>query len=203
MRAFIALRFDETFVRGLARLRDAAFPGAPLRRDAEADLHATLAFLGEIDPARAAAAADICREAAASFPPFRVDCGSWLLLPPRRPRVLAARVGRGAGEAAALAEAIEDGLEAAGRRGLPFRPREGRPFLAHVTVARAARPPLRLGDAGAAFPPAAGRALSLALMVSLDGAGGRDGGRGTRGVRYREEAAYPLAGPERGGIPQA
>ena len=59
--------------------------------------------------------------------------------------MLAAEIADGAREIASLADAVELGLERIGAEtGVPFRPRERRPFLPHVTLARARRPGIRV-----------------------------------------------------------
>jgi len=94
-------------------------------------IHVTLKFLGDIRPALLPGLSALLRTAAAQVRPARVEFGGWVLLPgPAAPRVLAVGVSDPAGTLPTLAEALE-----AGAASLRI-PGEGRPFLAHVTVAR-------------------------------------------------------------------
>lgn len=97
------------------------------------DLHVTLCFLGsrpedEID--RIAAACGV----AAGEPVVDSGFGSALWLPARRPRVLAVSLSDPDGVLARLQAALSAALVSGGW----YAP-ESRPFLAHVTVARAGR----------------------------------------------------------------
>jgi len=123
------------------------------------NLHVTMKFLGEIPAAKVPALGAAMREAWAGVTPgASLTFGGWALLPgPRDPRVLAVRLSEPAGTLSLLAERLEGLLE---RLGFP---REGRPFLGHVTVARS-RARVRGGD--------------LARRLGLDGVadGDADGG---------------------------
>jgi 2'-5' RNA ligase len=98
----------------------------------EANLHVTLVFLGERDPGDVAAIADVLAGCTGAAP--ELEWAGTVALPPRRPRVLAVRLREGGDELARLQACVAGGLAA---RGL-YAP-EHRPFLAHVTVARARR----------------------------------------------------------------
>lgn len=91
------------------------------------DLHATLAFLGSLPSAEPVV------EALAGVPvelgPVRT--GEALLLPPRRPRVLAVGLADLEGACGRLQARVSAALSAAGL----YAP-EDRPWLAHVTLAR-------------------------------------------------------------------
>jgi 2'-5' RNA ligase len=93
-------------------------------------LHATLAFLGwreEADAGRVdAAIRDVVR------PVGPLWLGDAILLPPRRPRVMAVELEDPSGSSVALQAGISAALRAAGL----YEP-ERRPWLPHVTIARA------------------------------------------------------------------
>jgi RNA 2',3'-cyclic 3'-phosphodiesterase len=163
MRVFIALPLGDDFKRAVL----AAFPPLGpdrdgrvrrLRRVRPEGMHVTLAFLGELDTPAVEAAVQAARSAAAHAAaaasaekrvtgPFELVSSSLILFPPRgRAMVVAAGIGQGSAESAALADALETALETTGRSlGMPFRPREARPFTPHVTLARADRPGVVLG----------------------------------------------------------
>lgn len=98
-------------------------------------LHVTLCFLGELELAEVPALSAAIEEVAA-------DCGERIMLAPaealalprRRPRVFALGLHDVGGRGAALQAALAARLQA-GRWYAP----EGRPWLAHVTVARRGR----------------------------------------------------------------
>lgn len=95
-------------------------------------LHVTLCFLGWRDEARAEAIGAAATACAAPVGPLTVQAGLWL--PPRRPRVLAVRLDDPKGRLAALQQCVSDAMVGAA----DYEP-EARPFLPHVTVARARR----------------------------------------------------------------
>lgn len=92
-----------------------------------ANLHITLKFLGEVDPAQIEPIVEALRAVRAA--PFDLTVGHPVCNPPRRPRVIWCDV-TDAGESAALARQVDDLL-------LPLGfSRENRPFRPHVTLAR-------------------------------------------------------------------
>lgn len=179
----------------------------PVRPDA---MHLTLAFLGELDEAgladaeRAASEAVSAALAAGAAPgpargplrgPFRLSAAGILTFPTRgRASVIAAAIGDGEAEASALAAAVEDALERVGREsGRPFRPRERRPFVPHVTLARADRPGVALSaaeraalDASIATDVAACVVDRLVVFRSVPG---------RAGSRYEALVEFVLARP--------
>ena len=92
-----------------------------------ANLHLTVKFLGEIDPARVGPVVEALRAVRAD--PFSLTVGPAVCNLPRRPRVIWCDVTDG-GESAALARQVDDLLAPLGF------PRETRPFRPHVTLAR-------------------------------------------------------------------
>lgn len=120
-------------VRGaLARWARATVGGDDaLRLVAEESMHLTLAFLGhrpveEVEPVGVAV-----RDAAATASgPVALGVAEALWLAPRRPHVLTVAIDDQAGAAAALHDALWEGLGALGHE------RERRTFRPHVTVAR-------------------------------------------------------------------
>jgi 2'-5' RNA ligase len=149
---------------------------------AEANLHVTLKFIGEVDEARVPELVEAIRGAASHAAPFDVGVRRLGGFPNAgRPRVIWAGLD-GAGALAALAAQVDGALAALGI------PRESRPFDAHVTLGRVRE-------------PRANRALADAL------AGGGDFGRlavtsvslmrsdlQPGGARYTELATVLLAG---------
>ncbi len=216
MRIFIALPLPDGFTSALAGaaaplVRAApgpAEPGSagrarrpprlrPVRPDA---MHLTLAFLGELDEAGLADAERAASEAVSAAPaagaapgpargplrgPFRLSAAG---------SVIAAAIGDGAAAASALAAAVENALERVGREsGRPFRPRERRPFVPHVTLARADRPGIALSAAERAALDAsiatAGAACVVDRLVVFRSVPGR------AGSRYEALVEFVLARP--------
>ena len=134
VRLFVALELPREVRDALVRWRDLIRDsGKSLRPIGAENLHATLCFLGwhssdEIEAIRAA-----CGIVAAQPAP-ELGLGDGIWLPPRRPRVLAVSLKDGSGSLSALQAALSGALAAGGW----YEP-EKRPYLGHVTVARAAR----------------------------------------------------------------
>lgn len=134
VRLFAALELPDEVRDALVRWRE-RLPdlGHALRPIPPESLHATLCFLGwrssdAIEPIAASCAILAARRA----PELRLGEGTWL--PPRRPRVLAVSLEDASGSLAALQSSLSEALAAGGW----YEP-ERRPYLGHVTVARAAR----------------------------------------------------------------
>lgn len=92
-----------------------------------ANLHITVKFLGEVDPAMIERIVEALR--AVSAAPFEMTIGCAVCNPPRRPRVVWCDV-TDSGESAVLARQVDALLALLGF------PRESRPFRPHVTLAR-------------------------------------------------------------------
>jgi 2'-5' RNA ligase len=164
-RTFVAIELgDEArthLAREIGRL-GRALPG--VRWADPANLHLTLAFLGDLDGEQLAAVGAAADEAALAVKPFTVEVaglGSFGLS--HAPRVLWVGLSGNLQRLDQLYEALAAALEA---RGFP---REARPFAPHLTVARL-KAPLPDGDA-----------QRLASLL-------RDGGTGSR----RTGASIPV-----------
>jgi 2'-5' RNA ligase len=166
-------------------------------------LHVTLRFLGETPPSLVPDLAEALSVAAAAVEDGKDPCapatGEWLPLPQgRSPSVLAVRLSDPTGTLASVAASLE---VAARRFGYPA---ERRPFLPHVTLARAVGAGAHGRERGAAaagvtpsasFPVAEAFPLSeVVLFSSVPGPGG---------PRYVRLAAAPLTrrAPTRGSAP--
>ena len=141
LRLFVALDLPEPVRDALAGLAAAADQDVwrPVHRDA---LHVTLAFLGARPPGDVAAI-DALLAPEAGGPAAPLALAEAEVLPPRRGRVLTARIDDPSGGLAALQARLSAGLAAAGL----YTP-EKRPFHPHATVARLrprARPPRSAG----------------------------------------------------------
>lgn len=154
MRTFIALDLPPGFAddaAALARRLSASMEGRFLPRDT---YHLTLAFLGEVDEAQAARAADALDAACANTAPVVLasdglgkfgrasDATLWLGVVPTR-------------ELEDLSEHLRDELAS---RGVPF---DAKPFKPHITLARRARIPK------ASLPPLAFPRDDRAATVTL------------------------------------
>jgi 2'-5' RNA ligase len=149
---------------------------------AETNLHVTLKFLGQIDPARVDAIADALASAAARTAAFDLDVRGLGAFPTaNRPRVLWAGL-EPAAPLAALAREVDATLGALGL------PRESRPFAAHVTLGR-----VREGRRNPALAPALARPADCGRLpvtrISL-----MRSELNPRGARYTELTSVLLAG---------
>lgn len=193
MRVFIALPVSGNFLQAIAVACEPLrliHPG--LRWAKPEGMHLTLAFMGEIEEARLEAVVQATRAAIGTAAeggvrgPLTLEPGRLLTFPPRgRASVIAVSIGRGSAEATALAAALEDALDRAGAEsGLPFRPREKRPFTPHITLARAGRPGIALSPADrAAHISASCTVGSVVVYRSVTGPGG---------ARYEALETLPL-----------
>jgi len=193
MRLFVALELPDDVRREVKRRLAGVRGRLPRARWVDPDIvHLTLLFLGETAaervPALAAALADACR-----LPAFAVRLAGGGTFPPGRPaRVAWVGLEEWSGEAGSLA-ALQAAVTRAAVEAIGFVP-EGRPFTAHVTLARCPDPWPRdaaqmwatafAGEIGPPFPVA--RAVLLESKLS------------PRGPQYREVAALPLAAAEAG-----
>jgi RNA 2',3'-cyclic 3'-phosphodiesterase len=173
VRAFVAVLLPDDVRARLAAVGDelrGRVPGLAWVR-AE-NLHLTLRFLGNVEPAALGRVREAVAAAASTVPPFRVSLEGLGGFPAgRSPRVVWAGVGAGGGDLEALHAALESALVA---RGIPG---EGRGFHPHVTLARARDRRGASGLAGALGPGSAfgeARVAALHLMRSeLDPRGAR------------------------------
>ena len=133
-RLFVALELPVGVRSSLAAWRDQAVRGlSGVRPVADESLHVTLCFLGWVAVEQVDAVAAACSVVdGATVARLRVGRGIWL--PSRRPRVLAVELEDVGAGLARVQSALSDVLVAGGW----YKP-EQRPFLAHVTVARAGR----------------------------------------------------------------
>jgi 2'-5' RNA ligase len=176
MRLFFALEPPPAARAALAVLADALAEPCGGRAVPRGNLHLTLVFVGEVDPARVDALCAVGEAAGAAAAPFAVTLD-------RVGRFARAQVGWAAPEFAppalqALHEALRDGCAAAGFR------MEDRPYAPHVTLVRKAR---RDASAPPVFAPIVMRARTFALMSSTQGPAGR-------GVVYRAVARFGIGG---------
>jgi RNA 2',3'-cyclic 3'-phosphodiesterase len=181
LRLFVALDVPPAVRSELASFRAAAADPAVWRPIADEALHLTLAFLGWLRAPDPGVAEEVVTATADGVDGPRLALDGALLLPPRRPRVLAASVRDVEGELGALQGEVSARLADAG----VYEP-EDRPFRPHVTVARlrrGARAPR--GDAAAEPAPLDFRGTAVTLYRSLP----------TRaGARYEPLVSVPLAG---------
>jgi 2'-5' RNA ligase len=176
LRVFFAIWPDAAARDALATLASTVAAEAGGRAPAIANLHLTLAFVGEVAAERVEALVAAGLAATAGVPAFELSLD---------------RVGafRGSGVAwagassmpAELAQLVGQLNDALTAQGFPTDPR---PFQAHVTLARRCRRQLRANRA----TPIAWTVAALVLNAS---------DLGSSGPRYRELAAWPL-GPRNG-----
>jgi 2'-5' RNA ligase len=100
-----------------------------------AGLHLTLAFLGELDDERLAAATEAAKEAASAHAPFTLRLANLGAFgSARSPRVIWVGLAGDVARLRALQSTVADALEARGFA------REARPFAPHLTLARIKKP---------------------------------------------------------------
>lgn len=163
MRLFAALELPET-VRAEVELfaRDLA-PGLPKARWVRREnLHLTLIFLGEVEPARLPSLSKSFRGACGSCRPLSLAVRKGGTFPPRRPaRVAWLGIEAAPADLASL-QALVAGLSRAAAETVSFQP-ETRPYHPHLTVARPTEPwPL---DAVEIFTTAAARPFGREFEV--------------------------------------
>jgi 2'-5' RNA ligase len=139
-RGFIGLPLPDGPRKIVARTLDkleqfAAARGMKVRWTRPEQLHITLKFLGDVPRDSAEGFARLVRHAAAghSAVDTAID-GLGAFGPPRRARIVFAKVGEAEEKIASIAAALEEGAAAVGIE------RERRPFHAHVTLGRLKRP---------------------------------------------------------------
>jgi 2'-5' RNA ligase len=133
-RLFVALELPEAVRAKLVDWRVPILENAAGLRALVADtMHITLCFLGWQAEAQISPIGDRCAEVLAPRA-FELVSGRGLWLPPRRPRVLAVEIEDPTGTLTRLQVELSQALSAGGW----YQP-ESRPFLPHVTVARAGR----------------------------------------------------------------
>jgi 2'-5' RNA ligase len=136
MRLFFAVRVSDAITKDIGQALK-AFPlrNPPWRWIPPENLHITLKFLGDVDERALPDLREIAADAAKRVKPFRVVYGPFGGFPHlSRPRVIFFEAKEGTRELATIAGALESGAEALGI------PREGRPFTAHLTLARIKEP---------------------------------------------------------------
>jgi 2'-5' RNA ligase len=133
-RLFVALEVPREVRNALGRWRSASLSGvAGLRPLPDDHLHITLCFLGWLAADQVEGVIQACNRLLPSDPPT-VRLGEPRWLPSRRPRVLAVSLDDDRGRLIVLQAELSRLLESGGW----YQP-EGRPYLPHVTVARARR----------------------------------------------------------------
>jgi 2'-5' RNA ligase len=137
-RLFVALELPGELRAALVQWRGEALAGrgsgpSALAALAAESLHVTLCFLGSVPVGAAETIGTACVRAVAGLERIALSLGPVVWLPLRRPRVLGVRVADPSGALGRL----QGGLAGALSRDGWYEPEE-RPFLAHVTVARAA-----------------------------------------------------------------
>ena len=180
VRAFVAIPIPAPLAEELADYAAETAGALGGRAVPSANLHVTVHFLGSVDDAEEEPLRAALAPACATVAPFTVRLAGAALAPPRRPRMIWARLDAPP-ELAGLAGAV---AVAAG----PFAPgaREPRTASPHVTLARLRRPPPR----GAGLPSlaAAGAEIAVAACALVRSDLGRDG------ARYTTLAELPLGG---------
>lgn len=180
MRAFVAIALPEPLAEELAAY--AAEAAGPLsgRAVQAGNLHVTVLFLAAVDDADEAQLVSALAPACVSVEPFALRLTNAALAPPRRPRMIWARLDAPP-ELTGLARAVAAAAA-------PYAPGAREPRIAnpHVTLARLRRPPPR----GAELPPlgSGGTEIAVGACTLVRSEPGRGG------ARYTTLAELPLGG---------
>jgi len=132
MRCFVAVPVAGPVRRLLADVQKALRRAeADVKWVEEANLHLTLKFLGDVSEAQVASLRELLSAEAARWPKLTLDYAGMGCFPEQgAPRVLWAGCTGDVDKLAGLAVAVERHAESVGV------PREGRPFVAHLTIGR-------------------------------------------------------------------
>lgn len=132
IRTFVAVPVDDAVRQAVARWQARlAAPGVDIKWVEPHNLHITLAFLGELEPAAVAEVEGAVVQACAGHRPFTLGFAGFGVFPDwRAPRVLWVGTAHGVGELTALAHSVGNALRAAG-----FSLGD-RPYQPHLTVGR-------------------------------------------------------------------
>ncbi|MGQ4892343.1 MAG: RNA 2',3'-cyclic phosphodiesterase [Candidatus Njordarchaeia archaeon] len=136
MRVFISIDIETPEILEKINLvaHDLKRSGALIKLVEPENIHATLKFLGEVDPKDIEAIYQKVDESCENFKSFNMTLQGLGAFPnPKYPRVVWIGVSDGAKEAEILANRISRNLESLG-----FKP-EKRPFTPHITIARVKR----------------------------------------------------------------
>jgi 2'-5' RNA ligase len=183
-RLFVALELPVEAREELARWQAGVLSLVPgIRPVRVEDLHVTLCFLGSRPEEEIESIGAACGVVAGE-PVFESQLGEAVWLPARRPRVLAVTLSDPSGEVARIQSTVSRALVSGGW----YAP-ESRPFLPHVTVARASRDARVRAVSLPAPPEVAVRCSRVTLFQSRLGAGG---------VRYSGLASFELGSFDRG-----
>jgi 2'-5' RNA ligase len=168
-RLFVALELPLEVRQALASWRSRATVGITgLRPLPDDHLHVTLCFLGWLPTDEIQAVGQACRQLSPGDPPG-LSLGHVLWLPPRRPRVLAVGLSDTGGRLTEIQGELSALLEAGGW----YEP-EPRPYLPHITAARAGRRERIAGSLLPVPPPLSFTAARVTLFRSrLNRAGAR------------------------------
>ena len=165
-RLFVALELPERVRQALARWGQLAAGNAGLRAVRAEALHVTLCFLGMRPVGEIDAIGAVCADAVRP-PAFELTTGALVGFPPRRPRVLAVAIEDRSRRLGDLQARLATALAELGT----YRP-ERRPFVPHVTLARARGRSSPAGAEQPALAPVPFMASSVTLFRSTPAPGG-------------------------------
>lgn len=136
MRAFVAVPVGDAVRDVLVRVQEALRRAeADVRWVEPANLHLSLKFLGEVSEEQAARLGDLLAAEAPRWPRMALEVAGIGTFPERGlPRVVWAGCRGDVAKLAGLAQAVERAAEQVGV------PREGKPFVAHLTIGRVKSP---------------------------------------------------------------
>ena len=132
IRAFIAAELPDNIIADLRLLaKDIRDLGINARWVRPENIHITLKFLGEINPAVIEKTGNVLRETAGEYTPIKLKAKGMGVFPGiKRPRVIWAGLSEQTGKLIEMQKTLEENLEISGF------PRETRAFKAHLTIGR-------------------------------------------------------------------
>ena len=167
MRTFVAIFPPQRVRQALFRAAYDLPAGKDFRLISPEKLHVTLKFLGDVVEDTLGQVKQALEPLSERHEPFEVGTSGFGAFPSeRKARILWAGVGEGSESLRAVAQSVEDLLQPAGFA------REQRPYVPHLTLARARGRRAKLEDASISPPALRFTVSGVDLVESVLGAGG-------------------------------
>jgi len=167
MRTFVAIFPPQTVRQALFRAAHELLAGGDFRLISPEKLHLTLKFLGDVSGDNLGRVRQALEPLSERHDPFEVRTSGFGAFPSeKKARILWAGVGEGSESLCAVAENVEDLLQPAGFA------REQRPYVPHLTLARARGRKAKLENGSISPPALRFRVSGVELVESVPVAGG-------------------------------
>jgi len=167
VRTFVAIFPPQRVRQALFRAARDLPAGKDFRLISPEKLHLTLKFLGDVAEDTLGRVKQALQPLSERHEPFEVSTSGFGTFPSeKKARILWAGIGEGSESVRAVAQSVEDLLQPAGFA------REQRPYMPHLTLARARSRRAKLENAGGEMPAFRFTVSSVELVESVPGAGG-------------------------------